>query len=80
MDCEITRTAISASLDGQDAGVPADVMRAHLDGCAACRDWRERQPALTRRARLSGHVLDHDPTARVLGALRGSAATRDDAA
>src|SRR5579862_4364032 len=69
MDCESIRAAISASLDGEDAGVSADVMRAHLDGCAACRDWRERQHALTRRARLSGYALDHDLTARVLGAL-----------
>ena len=69
MDCESIRAAISASLDGEDAGVSADVTRAHLDGCAACRDWRERQHALTRRARLSGYALDHDLTARVLGAL-----------
>jgi predicted anti-sigma-YlaC factor YlaD len=69
MDCESIRAAISASLDGEDAGVPADVMGAHLDDCAACRDWRERQHALTRRARLSGYALDHDLTARVLAAL-----------
>ncbi len=69
MDCESIRAAISASLDGEDAGVPAGVTQAHLDGCAACRDWRERQHALTRRARLSGYALDHDLTARVLSAL-----------
>jgi predicted anti-sigma-YlaC factor YlaD len=69
MDCESIRAAISASLDGEDAGVSADMTRAHLDGCAACRDWRERQHALTRRARLSGYALDHDLTAQVLRAL-----------
>jgi predicted anti-sigma-YlaC factor YlaD len=69
MDCDSIREAISASLDGEDAGIPADVTRAHLDECAACRDWRERQHALTRRARLSGYALDHDLTARVLDAL-----------
>jgi predicted anti-sigma-YlaC factor YlaD len=69
MDCERIRAAISADLDGEDAGVSADVTRAHLDGCPACRDWRERQHALTRRARLSGYALDHDLTARVLAAL-----------
>jgi predicted anti-sigma-YlaC factor YlaD len=74
MDCESIRAAISASLDGEDAGVSADLTRAHLDGCAACRDWRERQYALTRRARLSGYALDHDLTARVLGALPARAA------
>ncbi|HVT68862.1 MAG TPA: zf-HC2 domain-containing protein, partial [Trebonia sp.] len=69
MDCETTRAAISASLDGEDAGVPAEAVRAHLDECTACRDWRERQHALTRRARLSGYALDHDLSARVLAAL-----------
>jgi len=69
MDCDSIRAAVSASLDGEDAGVPACVLRAHLDQCAACRDWRERQHALTRRVRLSGYALDHDLTARILGAL-----------
>ena len=69
MDCETTRAAISASLDGEDAGVPAEAVRAHLDECTACRDWRERQHPLTRRARLSGYALDHDLSARVLAAL-----------
>lgn len=69
MDCDSIREAISASLDGEDAAISADVTRAHLDECAACRDWRERQHALTRRARLSGYALDHDLTTRVLGAL-----------
>jgi predicted anti-sigma-YlaC factor YlaD len=73
MDCESIRAAISASLDGEDAGVSADTVHAHLDGCAACRDWRERQHALTRRARLSGYALDHDLTERVLSALPASA-------
>ena len=76
MDCESIRTALSASLDGEEAGVPADVLSAHLDGCAACRDWRERQHAMTRRARLSGHVLDHDLTALVLEALPAPAPRR----
>lgn len=69
MDCESIRAAISASLDDEDAGVRAGVIRAHVDECAACWDWRERQHALTRRARLSGYVLDHDLAARVLDAL-----------
>jgi predicted anti-sigma-YlaC factor YlaD len=73
MDCDSIREAISASLDGEDAGIPADVTRAHLNGCPACGDWLERQHALTRRARLSGYALDHDLTARVVGALPASA-------
>jgi predicted anti-sigma-YlaC factor YlaD len=69
MDCDSIRAAISASLDGEDAGIPADVTRAHLDECADCRAWRERQHALTRRARLAGYALEHDLTARILTAL-----------
>jgi predicted anti-sigma-YlaC factor YlaD len=45
------------------------VTRAHLDSCADCRAWRERQHALTRHARLTGYALDHDLTDRILAAL-----------
>jgi predicted anti-sigma-YlaC factor YlaD len=72
MDCDSIRIAVSASLDGEDPRVPVDVVRAHLEGCTACRDcrdWRERQYALTRMARLGGHGLDHDLAPRVLAAL-----------
>jgi predicted anti-sigma-YlaC factor YlaD len=69
MDCDSIREAISASLDGEDADTPAGVTRAHLDECAACRAWQETQHALTRRARLTGYMLDHDLTERVLAAL-----------
>ncbi|HEV3382872.1 MAG TPA: zf-HC2 domain-containing protein [Trebonia sp.] len=73
MDCESIRVAISASLDGEDAGIPAGVTQAHLDECPACRAWRERQHALTRRARLVGPALDHDLAGRVLAALAAQA-------
>ncbi|HEX6451186.1 MAG TPA: zf-HC2 domain-containing protein [Trebonia sp.] len=69
MDCDSIRAAISASLDGEDVGVPDEIVRAHLDGCGACRAWQERAHVLTRRARLGGHVLDHDLAPRVLAAL-----------
>jgi predicted anti-sigma-YlaC factor YlaD len=80
MDCDSIRIAVSASLDGEDPRVPVDVVRAHLEGCVACRNWRERQHALTRMARLGGHGLDHDLAPRVLAALpepaRASSAVR----
>jgi predicted anti-sigma-YlaC factor YlaD len=69
MDCDSTRVAISASLDGENPGVPDEIVRAHLDECEACRAWRERAHALTRRARLGGYVLDHDLAPRVLAAV-----------
>ena len=60
MECDSIRVALSAALDGEDPGVPADVVRAHLDGCADCRAWQERQHALTRQARLGGPA-SHGP-------------------
>ena len=69
MDCDSIGVAISASLDGEDPGVPDEIVRAHLKRCEACRAWQERAHALTRRARLGGHVLDHDLAPRVLAAL-----------
>ena len=47
MDCDNIRVAASATLDGEYPGMPRDVQTAHLDDCAACRAWRERQHALT---------------------------------
>jgi predicted anti-sigma-YlaC factor YlaD len=69
MDCDSIRAAISAGLDGEDPGVPGDVTQEHLAGCAACRAWQQRAPAITRRARLGGYVLDHDLAPGVLAAL-----------
>jgi predicted anti-sigma-YlaC factor YlaD len=69
MDCDRAREAISARIDGEDPGVPGDVIEAHLETCAACRGWQQRAHALTRRARLGGPFLDHDLTPRVLAAI-----------
>ena len=68
MDCDSIRIAVSAAQDGEDPGVPADVVRAHLDGCAECRAWQERQHVLTRQVRLGGPALDHDLVPAVLAA------------
>jgi predicted anti-sigma-YlaC factor YlaD len=69
MDCDSIREAISAALDGEDPGVAGGAADGHLAGCAACRAWRERAHAVTRRARLGGYALDHDLAPRVLAAL-----------
>lgn len=76
MDCDKAREAISARIDGEDSGVPAAELAAHLSGCAACRTWEQRAHAVTRRARLGGAFLDHDLTARVLAAVPPSPARR----
>src|ERR1700733_2475366 len=60
MECDRAREAISASIDGEDPGVPDDVLDAHLAGCAACRDWQQRAHVMTRRARLGGTFLYRD--------------------
>lgn len=60
MDCSEAREAISASIDGEDLGLPREAVDAHLAGCADCRSWRQRAHALTRRARLGSVFLDHD--------------------
>lgn len=69
MDCDSAREAISALMDGEDPGLTADVLEEHLAGCAACRGWRQRAHAVTRRVRLGGHALDHDLTPAVLSAV-----------
>ncbi|HEX8009265.1 MAG TPA: zf-HC2 domain-containing protein [Trebonia sp.] len=68
MECDSAREAISARIDGEDPGVPADVLEAHIAGCAECLGWQQRAHAVTRRARLGGAFLDHDLTARILAA------------
>jgi predicted anti-sigma-YlaC factor YlaD len=68
MECDSAREAISARIDGEDPGVPADALEAHIAGCAECQGWRQRAHSVTRRVRLGGPFLDHDLTPRVLAA------------
>ena len=69
MDCDSVRAAVSAGLDGEDPGVPGEVVDAHLAGCADCRAWQQRAHAITRRVRLGGYALEHDLAPGVLAAL-----------
>jgi predicted anti-sigma-YlaC factor YlaD len=69
MECDRAREAISAGIDGEDPGVPADALEAHLAGCEACRAWQQRAHVMTRRARLGGPFLDHDLSDGVLAAI-----------
>jgi predicted anti-sigma-YlaC factor YlaD len=39
MNCDQSRDAISARLDGEDPGVPPDVLDQHLAGCHRCRNF-----------------------------------------
>jgi predicted anti-sigma-YlaC factor YlaD len=76
MRCDRFREAISARIDGEDPGLPDDVLDAHLEACADCRAWQQRAHAVTRHARLGGDFLDHDLTPRVLAAIPAATASR----
>jgi predicted anti-sigma-YlaC factor YlaD len=69
MECDRAREAISARIDGEDPGVPAGALDAHLADCQACRGWQQRAHVMTRRARLGGPFLDHDLSGQVLAAV-----------
>ncbi|MFF2656101.1 zf-HC2 domain-containing protein [Kitasatospora sp. NPDC058032] len=46
MRCAQLRTALSARLDGEPAGVPDRRLDKHVARCAACREWLERAERL----------------------------------
>jgi predicted anti-sigma-YlaC factor YlaD len=46
MQCSTYRAAISARLDGEDIGLPAEVLDAHLAGCGDCQAWAAAADAL----------------------------------
>jgi predicted anti-sigma-YlaC factor YlaD len=58
--------ALSARLDGEDAGMPAATVDGHMAGCAGCRDWLAGAERLDRAARVPGAP---DLTANVLAAV-----------
>jgi predicted anti-sigma-YlaC factor YlaD len=76
MECDRVRDAISAQIDGEDAGLPGSAIATHLAGCAACREWQQRAHAVTRRMRLGGAFLDHDLSSVVLAAAAAPARSR----
>ncbi|MGH3546475.1 MAG: zf-HC2 domain-containing protein [Mycobacteriales bacterium] len=72
--CEHSRTAMSALLDGEEPGVADVALARHLDGCAACREWRdqaEQAGVAATRQRTPGAALaaGRELTARVLAAI-----------
>ncbi|MEV0192036.1 zf-HC2 domain-containing protein [Kitasatospora purpeofusca] len=61
MRCEQLRTALSARLDGEPAGVPDRRLDKHVARCAVCRDWLERAERL--RGPLLADRTGGDPSA-----------------
>jgi predicted anti-sigma-YlaC factor YlaD len=52
LSCDQARLALSARLDGEPLGVPADRLGLHIDACRACADWLARAEHVTRMVRL----------------------------
>jgi predicted anti-sigma-YlaC factor YlaD len=73
MECETAREAISAVLDGEEAGVLVEDLEEHLLGCAACRTWREAAHEVTRRARIAPAAVSSRHTGEVVAAVRAHA-------
>ncbi len=69
MRCDLVQAALSARLDGEAETQPSYEIDAHLDGCAACRDWLTRAEQLTRIVRVQS-VEVPDLTAAILAAAR----------
>jgi len=69
MDCERTRIAISARLDGEDMGAPAETVRAHLGACVECRAYEQSAVSLHAQVRVNPAPLVPDLTSRILGAI-----------
>jgi predicted anti-sigma-YlaC factor YlaD len=66
MDCAGAREAISAELDGEETGVPAALLDAHLGRCDDCLGWQEQALAATRRLRLSTATPSGDLYERIV--------------
>ncbi|MGD9798758.1 MAG: zf-HC2 domain-containing protein [Acidimicrobiia bacterium] len=50
--CALWRDAVSARADGEDPGIDARLLDAHLDRCVACRRYRDTVEALRRPMRV----------------------------
>ncbi|MFN8019161.1 MAG: plastocyanin/azurin family copper-binding protein [Acidimicrobiales bacterium] len=68
MECEAWAEPLSAWVDGELLGAPADDLEAHLATCAGCRAAAERWGDLRRRSLLQGGAVAPEP-APVLAAV-----------
>ena len=73
MTCDQIRVALSARLDAEDPGVPAERLDGHLARCPACRDWLARAEEVTRAVRVPAPA--RDLTAAVLTAVAADPAS-----
>ena len=69
MECDHYRHAISARLDGEDAGIDSPALAAHLATCSACRNWEADVISLTRSVRVGSADSIPDLTSAILAAI-----------
>jgi predicted anti-sigma-YlaC factor YlaD len=68
LSCDQARLALSARVDGEPLGVPAERLDAHMATCAGCADWLVRAEQLTRLVRVQPARVP-DLTATILAAV-----------
>lgn len=78
MTCDECRAALSARLDGEEAGSTAAAVEAHLAGCAACRAFETNAARLHRALRVSPARPVPDLTVPILRAIGDATPTRAD--
>jgi predicted anti-sigma-YlaC factor YlaD len=69
IDCERYRLAISAGLDGEDAGLEGAGLERHLAGCAGCRRFAAEAADLQESVRVAAHEATPDLTRPILTAI-----------
>ncbi len=79
LSCDQARLALSARLDGEPLGVPADRLNAHMATCAGCADWLVRAEQVTRLVRVQPARVP-DLTATILAAVAADRAAEKTAA
>ena len=68
LDCAACREELSADLDGEGDPARRPDVRAHLEACAACTEWREQAAVVTRLTRTAPAEAGPDLVAAVLPA------------
>ena len=76
MSCTLTRAALSASLDGESAGMAQAEIDEHLASCAACRAFAVDAESLHRGARVAEADPVPDLTAPIMKAIHDSEPVR----
>src|SRR5690606_26613255 len=63
--CDRYREAISALVDGEDAGIDPQRVEAHVAGCADCAEYRATAEAVRRQLRVATAVPAPDASRRI---------------